>query len=143
VMTQISIGTLPCIDIHLDDRIIAPLPQPLTDAETSVSFLAGTEPASLFPARPPRRLSDEEDEDADGGNDDDEEEEDEDDSDDDDEEEDEDEDDGDDDDEDYDDEEEEDGDEDEDEDDDDDDEDEDDEEETGRDDDFVPPRRRA
>jgi hypothetical protein len=73
-MTQTAIGALPCVDIHLDDLGMAAFAVPLTDAPGLSAYPAGMDPASVSPARPPRRASDDEDEDDDDGDDEDEEE---------------------------------------------------------------------
>jgi hypothetical protein len=63
VMTQTAIGALPCVDIHLDDLMMAAFAVPPTDAPGLAAHPPGMDPASVSPARPPRRLAEEEDED--------------------------------------------------------------------------------
>jgi hypothetical protein len=60
-------NTLPCVDIHLDDltltglQFAAPAGEPASGAPTAPADIG-----ALAPARPPRRLSDEEDEEEEG-----------------------------------------------------------------------------
>ena len=81
MMTQpaSATGALPCVDIHLDDRVMeGMLSVPLPDARELLAHPAGTAVPDLAPGRPP--LSDEVDEDSldlDDGDDDDDDEDDE------------------------------------------------------------------
>ena len=63
MMTQTAIGALPCVDIHLDDLVMAAFAVPPTDAPGLAARPPGMDPASVSPARPPRRLAEEDDED--------------------------------------------------------------------------------
>ena len=63
MMTQTAIVALPCVDIHLDDLVMAAFAVPPADAPGLAARPPGMDPASVSPARPPRRLAEEEDED--------------------------------------------------------------------------------
>ena len=63
---QVDRSQVSLVDNPLDDLIMTAWPGLLAEADASPSYPAGTEPAELSPARPPRRLSDEEDEEDEG-----------------------------------------------------------------------------